>query len=150
MKKCFLLKEVYLNLLWNFSATLKQNWGRKKTNKKKVTVTFSRMVMNNTLAKFHFPTLLDPGRKSDFRESKQFPLGFQRARHVVLVLWPALLKTAVYSSQNKTSVTDVFPFVVDAIIISTPAGQHVWRRIIRRIGRFMACRRFETISPRPI
>ena len=38
--------------------------------KKKGTGTFFRVVMENTLAKFHFQTLLESGRQSDFRESK--------------------------------------------------------------------------------
>ena len=58
------LEEVHLNVFWNFSATLNQNYGRKKTRNKKATVTFFRMVMKNTPAKFRFPTLLESGRKS--------------------------------------------------------------------------------------
>ena len=66
LKHVFLLEEVHLTLTFYYfslSATLNQNYGRKKIkiNKK---LRFFRAVTKNTPAKFHFPTLLESGRKS--------------------------------------------------------------------------------------
>ena len=74
-KMFFLLKEVHLNVFWNFSTTSNQNYGKNR-----------------------------------------------RARYIVLVLWEAFLKTGMYSSRNKASVTDIFPLLMRSC-------QHVSRRL---------------------
>ena len=63
-KNVFLLKEVHFNVFWIFSATLNPNYGQKKKKTKRPRVRFSYGHEEHP-AKFHFPTLIESGRKSD-------------------------------------------------------------------------------------
>ena len=104
-----------------------------KKKKKKSNTYGVRLVMMHNHAKVRFPTLKNQSAKMIPVKRNFSPQGFPKAQYIVLVLWQTCFMSALYSSQNKTSTTNVFSLLIRSC-------QHVYRRIIRRIDRFMTWR----------
>ena len=74
-KKCFFAEEGIIlrstfQRFWRFRPFWTKIVAEKIRKPKKSRLRFFHVVMKNIPAKFHFPTLVESGRKSDFRESK--------------------------------------------------------------------------------